>query len=109
MRLLDSLLPELISRGHKVLIYLLQFTPTLDLLGHYLSLRSWKYARIDGSVAQSDRQAQILALQQTLLRQEGDGHLYPLDKSWWPRHQPSCGGYGNPVRQRLESPTGLAS
>ena len=60
MRLLDSLLPELIRRGHKVLIFS-QFTTTLDLLGNYLALRSWQYARIDGSVAQSDRQAQILA------------------------------------------------
>jgi ATP-dependent DNA helicase len=60
MLLLDSLLPELIHRGHKVLIFS-QFTTTLDLLGHYLDLRSWNYARIDGSVAQSDRQEQILA------------------------------------------------
>jgi ATP-dependent DNA helicase len=60
MLLLDSLLPELIHRGHKVLIFS-QFTTTLDLLGHYLDLRSWNYARIDGSVAQSDRQDQILA------------------------------------------------
>ncbi|KAJ4364574.1 putative ATPase [Neocucurbitaria cava] len=60
MLLLDALLPELIKRGHKVLIFS-QFTTTLDLLGHYLDLRSWRYARIDGSVAQSDRQAQILA------------------------------------------------
>ncbi|KAF1940553.1 ISWI chromatin-remodeling complex ATPase ISW2 [Clathrospora elynae] len=59
MLLLDSLLPELIRRGHKVLIFS-QFTTTLDLLGQYLDLRSWNYARIDGSVAQSDRQAQIL-------------------------------------------------
>ena len=60
MLLLDSLLPELIRRGHKVLIFS-QFTTTLDLLGHYLDLRNWNYARIDGSVAQSDRQDQILA------------------------------------------------
>jgi ATP-dependent DNA helicase len=60
MLLLDSLLPELISRGHKVLIFS-QFTTTLDLIGHYLDLRSWNYARIDGSVAQTDRQDQILA------------------------------------------------
>ncbi|CAN9174937.1 unnamed protein product [Alternaria alternata] len=38
-----------------------QFTTTLDLIGHYLDLRSWNYARIDGSVAQTDRQDQILA------------------------------------------------
>ncbi|KAH9871095.1 hypothetical protein J1614_006669 [Plenodomus biglobosus] len=60
MLLLDTLLPELINRGHKVLIFS-QFTTTLDLLGQYLGLRSWKHARIDGSVAQSDRQEQILA------------------------------------------------
>ncbi|KAI4708044.1 hypothetical protein J4E89_007164 [Alternaria sp. Ai002NY15] len=60
MLLLDALLPELIRRGHKVLIFS-QFTTTLDLLGHYLDLRSWNYARIDGSVAQTDRQEQILA------------------------------------------------
>jgi ATP-dependent DNA helicase len=60
MLLLDSLLPQLIHRGHKVLIFS-QFTTTLDLLSHYLDLRSWNYARIDGSVAQSDRQEQILA------------------------------------------------
>lgn len=58
MLLLDSLLPELLSRGHKVLIFS-QFTTTLDLLGQYLTLRSWEHARIDGSVAQTDRQTQI--------------------------------------------------
>lgn len=60
MLLLDSLLPPLINDGHKVLIFS-QFTTTLDLIGQYLTLRSWSHARIDGSVAQSDRQAQILA------------------------------------------------
>jgi ATP-dependent DNA helicase len=64
MLLLDSLLPELMSRGHKVLIFS-QFTTTLDLLGQYLDLRSWPHARIDGSVAQTDRQSQILAFNKT--------------------------------------------
>jgi ATP-dependent DNA helicase len=58
MLLLDTLLPALISRGHKVLIFS-QFTTTLDLIGQYLTLRHWPHARIDGSVAQVDRQAQI--------------------------------------------------
>lgn len=58
MLLLDSLLPELLRRGHKVLIFS-QFTTTLDLIGQYLDLRSWSYARIDGSVAQTDRHSQI--------------------------------------------------
>ena len=60
MLLLDSLLSELLSRGHKVLIFS-QFTTTLDLIAYYLTLRSWNYSRIDGSVAQTDRQDQILA------------------------------------------------
>lgn len=60
MLLLDSLLPELLGRGHKVLIFS-QFTTTLDLLSQYLTLRDWGHARIDGSVAQVDRQAQIKA------------------------------------------------
>ncbi|KAL5114624.1 putative ATPase [Pleosporales sp. CAS-2024a] len=64
MLLLDSLLPPLINGGHKVLIFS-QFTTTLDLLGQYLHLRSWPHARIDGSVAQADRQAQILAFNKT--------------------------------------------
>lgn len=58
MLLLDSLLPELLGGGHKVLIFS-QFTTTLDLLGQYLELRTWSHARIDGSVAQVDRQSQI--------------------------------------------------
>jgi ATP-dependent DNA helicase len=69
MLLLDALLPELIRRGHKVLIFS-QFTTTLDLLGHYLDLRSWNYARIDGSVAQTDRQDQILAFNKPSSKKE---------------------------------------
>lgn len=64
MLLLDTLLPKLIHRGHKVLIFS-QFATTLDLLGHYLDLRSWQYSRIDGSVAQSDRHEQILSFNKT--------------------------------------------
>ncbi|KAL1599837.1 putative ATPase [Paraconiothyrium brasiliense] len=60
MLLLDSLLPELLRRGHKVLIFS-QFTNMLDILSHYLDLRGWSYARIDGSTAQVDRQSQIKA------------------------------------------------
>ncbi|KAF2197289.1 SNF2 family helicase/ATPase-like protein PasG [Delitschia confertaspora ATCC 74209] len=60
MLLLDRLLPELLKRGHKVLIFS-QFTTTLDLISTYLDLRSHPHARIDGSVAQSVRQEQIHA------------------------------------------------
>jgi ATP-dependent DNA helicase len=65
MLLLDSLLPALISRGHKVLIFS-QFTTTLDLIGQYLGLRGWPHARIDGSVAQSERQSQITSFNKSL-------------------------------------------
>lgn len=60
MLLLDSLMPELLKRGHKVLIFS-QFTNMLDILSNYLDLRGWSYARIDGSTSQPDRQSQIKA------------------------------------------------
>ncbi|KAF1976570.1 hypothetical protein BU23DRAFT_551518 [Bimuria novae-zelandiae CBS 107.79] len=60
MLLLDSLLPELLRRGHKVLIFS-QFTIMLDILSQYLDLRGWSHARIDGGTTQPDRQAQIKA------------------------------------------------
>jgi len=60
MLLLDALLPELLRRNHKVLIFS-QFKTQLDLLETYCRvLRSWPCCRIDGSVAQSERQEQIL-------------------------------------------------
>ncbi|KXL41472.1 hypothetical protein M433DRAFT_157407 [Acidomyces richmondensis BFW] len=61
MMLLDRLLPELLRRGHKVLIFS-QFKTQLDILETYCrELRHWPVCRIDGSVAQSERQDQILA------------------------------------------------
>ncbi|KAF2456030.1 SNF2 family N-terminal domain-containing protein [Lineolata rhizophorae] len=61
MLLLDSLLPELFRKGHKVLIFS-QFKTQLDLLEMYAeSLRGWRVCRIDGSVPQAERQAQITA------------------------------------------------
>ena len=60
MLLLDRLLPELIEKGHKVLIFS-QFKTQLDILETYCNeLRQWVVCRIDGSVAQTDRQQQIL-------------------------------------------------
>ncbi|CZR62277.1 related to proliferation associated SNF2-like protein [Phialocephala subalpina] len=57
--LLDRLLPSLFSRGSKVLIFS-QFKTQLDILEDYArDLRHWNVCRIDGSVAQADRQAQI--------------------------------------------------
>ncbi|GAM84874.1 hypothetical protein ANO11243_028760 [Dothideomycetidae sp. 11243] len=59
MMLLDQLMPNLLKNGHKVLIFS-QFKTQLDLLETYCAvLRNWSTCRIDGSVAQSDRQEQI--------------------------------------------------
>lgn len=61
MLLLDRLLPELLTKGHKVLIFS-QFKTQLDLLETYCDeLRGWPTCRIDGSIAQADRQEQITA------------------------------------------------
>jgi len=56
--LLDRLLPELIKRGHKVLIFS-QMTSMLDILQDYLNLRGHNYCRIDGGVPHQERQTQI--------------------------------------------------
>ncbi|KAI1321718.1 SNF2 family N-terminal domain-containing protein [Xylariaceae sp. FL0255] len=59
MLLLDRLLPELFSRGHKVLIFS-QFKTQLDILHDYCAeLRGWNVCRLDGGVAQEDRRQQI--------------------------------------------------
>lgn len=64
MMLLDRLLPDLLAKGHKVLIFS-QFKTQLDLLETYCRvLRSWPCCRIDGSIPQSERQEQILAFNQ---------------------------------------------
>jgi ATP-dependent DNA helicase len=58
MLLLDRLLPELFSRGHKVLIFS-QFTTQIDILQDYCELRKWEACRIDGGVSQDSRREQI--------------------------------------------------
>ena len=61
MLLLDRLLPRLFALGHKVLIFS-QFKTTLDIVQSYASdLRGWPCCRIDGSIAQAERSAQIKA------------------------------------------------
>lgn len=60
MLLLDRLLPELLAKNHKVLIFS-QFKSQLDLLETYCEYRRWPCSRIDGSIPQSERQEQILA------------------------------------------------
>ncbi|KAJ1880340.1 putative ATPase [Coemansia sp. RSA 1722] len=56
---LDRLLPELFKEGHRVLIFS-QFARMLDVLEFYAELRNYRFCRIDGSVAQTDRQDAIV-------------------------------------------------
>ncbi|RAK72403.1 putative SNF2 family helicase/ATPase PasG [Aspergillus fijiensis CBS 313.89] len=61
MLLLDRLLPALLAKGHKVLIFS-QFKTQLDILQDWAThLRGWPCCRIDGAVSQEDRRAQIKA------------------------------------------------
>lgn len=61
MLLLNRLVPCLMRKGHKILIFS-QFKTQLDLLQDWAAqLRGWKCCRIDGAVSQPDRQAQIKA------------------------------------------------
>lgn len=61
MLLLDRLMPCLLDKGHKVLIFS-QFKTQLDILQDWATqLRRWACCRIDGAISQADRQAQINA------------------------------------------------
>ncbi|EPS25201.1 hypothetical protein PDE_00133 [Penicillium oxalicum 114-2] len=61
MLLLDRLVPYLFKKGHKILIFS-QFKTQLDILEDWATqLRNWPCCRIDGAIAQADRQAQIQA------------------------------------------------
>jgi SNF2 family DNA or RNA helicase len=56
--LLDKLLPRLKQEGHRILIFS-QFKIMLDILEDYLNCRSFKFERIDGSIAGKKRQQAI--------------------------------------------------
>ncbi|OQD82160.1 hypothetical protein PENANT_c023G07551 [Penicillium antarcticum] len=59
MLLLDRLVPCLLAKGHKILIFS-QFKTQLDIIEEWVTeLRSWKCCRIDGAIAQEDRRTQI--------------------------------------------------
>lgn len=58
MQLLHRMLPELKRQGHKVLIFS-QMTSMLDILNDYVEAMGYNYSRIDGSMSQPDRQANI--------------------------------------------------
>jgi ATP-dependent DNA helicase len=56
--ILDQLLPELIKRKHRTLIFS-QMTGTMDILEDYLNMKSFNFCRIDGSTPQVEREKQI--------------------------------------------------
>ncbi|KAJ5161606.1 Helicase C-terminal [Penicillium capsulatum] len=61
MLLLDRLIPCLLGKGHKILIFS-QFKTQLDIIQDWATqLRDWNCCRIDGAMAQSDRKDQIQA------------------------------------------------
>lgn len=56
--LLDKLLPRLQENGHRCLIFS-QFKIMLDILEDYLTARSMRFERIDGSITGNKRQQAI--------------------------------------------------
>ncbi|KAL1456709.1 hypothetical protein WDU94_001417 [Cyamophila willieti] len=58
LKKLDEILPDLKKNGHRVLIFS-QFIFVLDILGHYLDIRGYRYLRLDGSTQVSSRQELI--------------------------------------------------
>ncbi|KAI8454917.1 adenosinetriphosphatase [Phakopsora pachyrhizi] len=56
---LDSLLKELKTGGHRVLIYF-QMTRMIDLMEEYLSFRHYRYLRLDGSSTISERRDMVM-------------------------------------------------
>ena len=58
MMLLDQLLSKLKRDGHRVLIFS-QMVRMLDILGDYLSLRGYKFQRLDGTIAAGPRRMAI--------------------------------------------------
>ncbi|CAI4061125.1 putative ATPase SKDI_06G1090 [Saccharomyces kudriavzevii IFO 1802] len=58
LQILQKLIPPLISTGHKVLVYS-QFVNMLDLIEDWCDLNSFETFRIDGSVSNEARKAQL--------------------------------------------------
>lgn len=56
---LDSLLAELKTDGHRVLLYF-QMTRMIDLMEEYLAFRQYKYLRLDGSSTISERRDMVM-------------------------------------------------
>ncbi|XP_036120535.1 lymphoid-specific helicase isoform X4 [Molossus molossus] len=56
--ILDRMLPELKSRGHKVLLFS-QMTRMLDILIDYCHFRNFNFSRLDGSMSYSERETNM--------------------------------------------------
>ncbi|KXS17805.1 hypothetical protein M427DRAFT_121847 [Gonapodya prolifera JEL478] len=59
MQEIDPLLARLKSEGHRVLIFF-QMTKMIDLFEEYCSYRNYRYLRLDGSTAITDRNAMVV-------------------------------------------------
>jgi superfamily II DNA or RNA helicase len=71
--MLDQMLPKLIAKKHKVLIFT-QMTRVLDIMEDYLDWRGIKHLRLDGSTKQTDR----ATLLETFCDDNSDYHLFLL-------------------------------
>jgi len=59
LKVLDRLLSRLKASGHRVVLFS-QFTSMLDILGEFLTLRGYAYARLDGSTNRVQRTVDIM-------------------------------------------------
>uniref|UniRef100_A0A7S3YQB3 Uncharacterized protein n=1 Tax=Lotharella globosa TaxID=91324 RepID=A0A7S3YQB3_9EUKA len=53
-RLLDNILPKFKAKNHRVLLFN-QMTKSMDIIGHFLDLRKYRYLRLDGMTAAHTR------------------------------------------------------
>lgn len=63
LAMLDSLLSDLKSKGHRCLIYF-QMTRMIDLMEEYMIFRQYKYLRLDGDTRLEDRRDMVMDWQQ---------------------------------------------
>jgi ATP-dependent DNA helicase len=95
MMLLERLVPELIKRGHKILIFS-QFKKMLDIIEDWAEhLHKWEVCRLDGGISQDIRREQIRKF-----NNEDKARIFLLTTR--------AGGLGINVRSRNDFYSGLA-
>lgn len=72
-KFLDRLIPRIIAKGSKILIFT-QMTRLLDILDDFMNFRGYKFCRIDGSTHYIDRENQIEKFQ----AEGSDVHIFLL-------------------------------